>query len=397
MTTKEEIWQEWTAQVHQHRTGHFDKGSPSIHHTEMDKAEAQDYIEQAQAIIDDAPQMDEANTKAAVLRDFLDLLGWEIPTNTQLEYSVKVGTRSYKVDYALLLEGAPVAFFEAKGVDTALSSDHREQLATYMKNENVNWGILSNGVEYQFLRREVVDTNVSVQTLTEADLQQLPEQLTILRAFTKNAIQAGDSEKIANRIEELKSARTTLKKEKDALSEDLAAVLTESVSETLSTLAESKAKEMIDDLVREIDEEIDTDGSRTQVERVDEPAVEEDATEQNSDEQQGYVVKLHNKGESVATFTDDVQSDVMAETVSYLVEHHNLISEIEPLPYIPGREKAVINDEPSSPHDEEAMRVPRELTGGYYLETHDNKKGKKRTVRTLAEECGLKIEFTGEW
>jgi len=226
----------------------------------MDEAEVKEYVEHAQSVIDDAPQMDEANTKAAVLRDFLDLLGWKIPTNTQLEYSVKVGTRSYKVDYALLLEGAPVAFFEAKGVDTALTSDHREQLATYMKNENVNWGILSNGEQYQFLRREVVDTNVSVEVLTEADLQQLPEQLTILRAFTKDAIEAGDSEKIANRIEELKTARSTLEEEKDDLSADIATVLTENVSETLSTLVESKAKQMIDGLVREIDEEINSNG-----------------------------------------------------------------------------------------------------------------------------------------
>jgi len=33
--------------------------------------------------------MDEANTKAAVLRDFLKLLNWQIPQNTQLEYSVE--------------------------------------------------------------------------------------------------------------------------------------------------------------------------------------------------------------------------------------------------------------------------------------------------------------------
>jgi len=99
-----------------------------------------------------------------------------------------------------------------------------------------------------------------VEVLTESDLQQLPEQLTILRAFTKDAIEAGDSEKIANRIEELKAARTTLEEEKDDLSADIASVLTESVSETLSTLAESKAKEMIDELVREIDEEINSDG-----------------------------------------------------------------------------------------------------------------------------------------
>jgi len=242
------------------QTTHFDKSSLRTCHVEMDEAEVKEYVEHAQSVIDDAPQMDEANTKAAVLRDFLDLLAWEIPTNTQLEYSVKVGTQPYKVDYALLLEETPVAFFEAKGVDTTLTEGHRDQLASYMKNENVNWGILSNGQQYQFLRREVVDTNVSVEVLTEAELQQLPEQLTILRAFTKDAIEAGDSEKIADRIEELKNARTTLEDDKDTLSADIAAVLTENVSETLSTLAESKAKEMIDSLVREIDEEINSNG-----------------------------------------------------------------------------------------------------------------------------------------
>lgn len=252
----------------------------------MDRAEVQDYVEQAQSIIDDAPQMDEANTKAAVLRDFLDLLGWEIPTNTQLEYSVKVGTRSYKVDYALLLEGAPVAFFEAKGVDTTLTGDHFEQVATYMKNENVNWGILSNGEQYQFLRRQVVDSNVSVEILTELRLQQLPEQVTILQAFTKEAIQAGDSEKIANRIKELKTARTMLEKEKEHLSADVASVLTENVSESLSTLAESKAKEMIDDLVREIDEEIDSDVKETAVDQSDkhkESVSEQESTKPNQE------------------------------------------------------------------------------------------------------------------
>jgi hypothetical protein len=361
----------------------------------MGEAEVKDYVEHARSIIDDAPQMDEANTKAAVLRDFLDLLGWDIPTNTQLEYSVKVGTRSYKVDYALLLEGAPVAFFEAKGVDTALSSDHREQLATYMKNQNVNWGILSNGNEYQFLRREVVDTNVSVEVLTKADLRQLPEQLTILRAFTQDAIEVGDSEKIANRIEELKAARTTLEEDKDDLSADIASVLTENVSEKLSTMAEPMAKEMIDDLIREIEEEIDTDGSPSPIEPNDQGSVDEDAG--GNSEEQEYIVKLQNEGETLGTFRDDVQSDVMAKAVSYLIENYDLISEIEPLPYIPGREKAIINDKPSSPHDEDAMRVPRELSGGYYLETHDNKEGKKRTVRTLAGECELEVAFAGEW
>ena len=75
----------------------------------MDDDAVAEYVKDARSTIEAAPQMDEANTKAAVLQDFLALLDWEIPTNTQLEYSVKAFGRTYKVDYALVLEGTPVA------------------------------------------------------------------------------------------------------------------------------------------------------------------------------------------------------------------------------------------------------------------------------------------------
>jgi len=123
----------------------------------MDEDAVQSYVDHAQSTIEAAPQTDEANTKAAVLRDLLELLDWTIPENTQLEYSVKAFGKTYKVDYALILEGTPVAFLEAKGVDTTLTENHRKQLKAYLKNEDVNLGILTNGEEYEFYRREIVD------------------------------------------------------------------------------------------------------------------------------------------------------------------------------------------------------------------------------------------------
>ena len=114
----------------------------------MNGDEVRDYVEQSDAVLEASPQMDEANTKAAILRDFLDLLDWQIPQNTQLEYSVEAFGQTYKVDYALILDGTPVAFLEAKGADTALTADHDEQLSSYMMNKNVNYGILTNGKQY---------------------------------------------------------------------------------------------------------------------------------------------------------------------------------------------------------------------------------------------------------
>lgn len=74
--------------------------------------------------------MDKANTKAAILRGFLDLLDWRTPTDTKLEYSVEAFGQTYKVDYAHIIEETPVAFLEAKRVDTALTSEHDEQFSS---------------------------------------------------------------------------------------------------------------------------------------------------------------------------------------------------------------------------------------------------------------------------
>ncbi|WP_255150378.1 type I restriction enzyme HsdR N-terminal domain-containing protein [Halorarius halobius] len=226
----------------------------------MDRDAVRKYVEQSDAVLDAAPQMDEANTKAAILRDFLSLLDWQIPQNTQLEYSVEAFGQTYKVDYALILDGTPVAFLEAKGADTALTADHDEQLSSYMMNKNVNYGILTNGKQYRFFQRRVDASNVNVQQVGNVDLEDLPNRLAVLKAYEKDAIESGESGKILGRINELREARRTLKTDKDDLAVELSNTLADEVSDSISSLAETQAKEMIDRLVEDIDSEIDADG-----------------------------------------------------------------------------------------------------------------------------------------
>lgn len=225
----------------------------------MDRDTVREYVEQSDAVLDSSPQMDEANTKAAVLRDFLSLLNWQIPQNTQLEYSVEAFGQTYKVDYALILDGTPVAFLEAKGADTALNTDHDEQLSSYMMNKNVNYGILTNGKQYRFFQRRVDASNVNVQQVGDVDLKDLPNRLAVLKAYEKDAIESGESGKILGRINELREARQTLEADKDDLAVELSNTLADEVSDYISSLAETQAKEMIDRLVEDIDSEIDAD------------------------------------------------------------------------------------------------------------------------------------------
>lgn len=227
----------------------------------MDREAVQEYVDETHAVIEASPQLDEANTKAAILQSgFLDLLDWEIPTNTRLEYSVNAFGQTYKADYALVLEEAPVAFIEAKGADTPLTDDHDEQLSSYMTNQNVSYGILTNGREYRFFRRLVHRDDVSVQRIADVSLDELPDRTTLVEAYTVDAIESGATEQILERLDELREAHSTLQAEKDALATTIAEELTDTVSESIASFAESRSKELIDGLIADIDAELDNGG-----------------------------------------------------------------------------------------------------------------------------------------
>lgn len=171
------------------------------------------------------------------------------------------------------------------------------------------------------------------------------------------------------------------------MASELAEVLADQVSDTVRSLAESQSKELIDRLVEDIEQKIDVDGEvlSSDGENRELPPTPVENTPEAGD----YVVSIRN-GETVA---DDNQSDVTAGAVNYLIQNLDLISAIEPLPYIPGREKAIINNSPTSPHDAEAMRAHRELVNGYYLDTHANRRGKMRVLEGVTDECGLDVSF----
>lgn len=362
----------------------------------MDRELIRDYVEQSASILDSSPQMDEANTKAAVLRDFLDLLDWQIPQNTQLEYSVEAFGQTYKVDYALILDGTPVAFLEAKGADTALTDDHEDQLSSYMTNKNVTYGVLTNAKQYRFFQRRVDATNVDVQRVGDVTLQDLPNRLAVLKAYQKDAIESGESGKILNRINELREARRTLETGKDDLATELSNMLAEEVSNSISSLAETQAKEMIDRLVGDIESEIDADGGQSNQETND--SVGEILKKDFDTEVDGeYIVEIQDDNGTLVVLDNDNQSDVMADAVDYLIQNHDLISRLEPLPYVPGNKNALINNQPVHPDDERDMRTYRELTNGYYLFTSFNKRDKKRHIQRLANKCDLNIATRGGW
>jgi len=83
------------------------------------------------------------------------------------------------------------------------------------------------------------------------------------------------------------------------------------------------------------------------------------------------------------------------ETVRYLVSKHDLISVLEPLPYIPGRTRPIIHEQTS--YNGKQMKQSRELPGGNYLEVNLSSGQKQRELERLVNQLQLSVRFTGNW
>ncbi|MCY4560880.1 MAG: type I restriction enzyme HsdR N-terminal domain-containing protein [Flavobacteriaceae bacterium] len=92
----------------------------------------------------------EANTKMWFINPFLGALGYRHTLCFQ-EYDPDPNAKKPdKVDYALLKDGKPIIFVEAIPLDENLGKYHSRLKKYFNVNKDVEFGILTNGNEYQF-------------------------------------------------------------------------------------------------------------------------------------------------------------------------------------------------------------------------------------------------------
>lgn len=96
----------------------------------------------------------EEATKTALIMPFISALGYDVfnPMEVMPEFTADVGTKKgEKVDYAIIQGDAPVMLFECKWSGADLNKEHASQLHRYFNVvQNVRFGVLTNGVTYEF-------------------------------------------------------------------------------------------------------------------------------------------------------------------------------------------------------------------------------------------------------
>ena len=150
----------------------------------------------------------EEATKSALVMPFVQMLGYDIfdPTEVLPEFTADVGNKKgEKVDYALLQNGQPVIIIECKKYGNDLSTEQKSQLLRYFNITTVRFGVLTDGIVYQFFSDLDKENYMDPRPFFEFNMLDFTDaQVEELKRFTKAAF---DTESIVGAARDLKYLR----------------------------------------------------------------------------------------------------------------------------------------------------------------------------------------------
>jgi hypothetical protein len=147
---------------------------------------ADEYLEQTRRSINNSSQLNNSNTEKRIIEPFLEFLGWSIrvPTDrhsVELDYSIN---EQEVVDYALLVDDDPEVFVQTYEYNANLPTD---MTVEEILNQEFNWGVLTNGEEYEFYRM----VNDSLVLVEEFSLDNLHQNIGFLSYMTVDSLKTG--------------------------------------------------------------------------------------------------------------------------------------------------------------------------------------------------------------
>lgn len=154
----------------------------------------------------DAISTEEA-TKMSLIVPLFQVLGYDVfnPEEFLPEFSADVGIKkNEKVDYAIVINGAPTILVECKWCGVALEK-HDSQLFRYFGTTTAKFAILTNGVIYKFYTDLDEANKMDLTPFLEIDLLNLKENLIPeLKKFHKDSF---DPEALVSVASELKYSK----------------------------------------------------------------------------------------------------------------------------------------------------------------------------------------------
>lgn len=155
-----------------------------------------DYIDQLKQFGAKAAQLikvinTEEATKNALILPFFQMLGYDVfnPLEFVPEYTADVGIKKgEKVDYAIVIDGKPTIFIEAKSCNQKLES-HDSQLFRYFATCSAKLAILTNGIIYRFYTDIDEKNKMDLTPFMEFNLLDIKDTLVPeIKRFHRNSL-----------------------------------------------------------------------------------------------------------------------------------------------------------------------------------------------------------------
>lgn len=217
----------------------------------LTEEDVRDFVKDKSEILEQNPDLNEEEIKAAVLTDFIRLLGWQIPIDGRMEYQFGEHNTNV-VDYALLDEGISKVFVEAKSPGTSLDG-HRGQITEYLALDNVELGVLTNGQVYEIYRTHISNgEQVERQQVARIELSDFLDHLDVLNSLTKEEVTSGSYRERLQRVVDLNNARDALNENRQELARNIVTVVTDSIG----SIAQEAARDNVSDYLDNIDQEL---------------------------------------------------------------------------------------------------------------------------------------------
>lgn len=158
-------------------------------------------------------QTEEA-TKNAMIMPLIQILGYNVfdPLEVTPELVADVGTKKgEKVDYAILRDGKPIILFECKKAGAELNINHAGQLFRYFHVTEARFGVLTNGITYQFFTDLEKPNKMDDKPFFEFNILDFKERdIEELKKFAKTAFDLDTILTTANELKYTRAIQTRL-------------------------------------------------------------------------------------------------------------------------------------------------------------------------------------------
>lgn len=174
----------------------------------------------------------EEDTKRALILPFINALGYDVFNTLEVasemicDVEIKGIKKGERVDYCIINNGKPIILIECKHCMIGDLSSHFNQLYRYYSTSKAKFGVLTNGIIYQFYSDLEEINKMDSKPFLEIDLTNIEDwQIDEIQKFHKAVF---DAERIRNAARKRKDTeelatklKNTIKNELHSPSEDL--------------------------------------------------------------------------------------------------------------------------------------------------------------------------------